>query len=233
MNEAFSRTISLIGKESFKKLQNANVLLVGVGGVGGYVLEGLVRSGVEKITIIDGDIVAKSNLNRQIIATIDVIEKNKVEVAKTRAENINKNAKITAKKEFLTPENLAYIDFSNFNFIVDAIDFTPAKLAIIQKAKEQNIPIISSMGTGNKLHPELFEIKDISKTEVCPLAKKIRLELKKKGIKNVPVLYSKEIPLTKGVNENGKQVPASIATVPSIAGLMIANYVIQKIIEKP
>ena len=231
MKEEFSRTINLVGEEPFKKLQKTNILLIGVGGVGGYVLEGLVRCGVKNITIIDGDIVAKSNLNRQIIATIDSIGKDKVEVAKYRAESINKNVKITAIKQFLTPENLAYIDFSKFNFVIDAIDFTPAKLAIIKKAKEKNIPIISSMGTGNKLHPEMFEIKDISKTEVCPLAKKIRLELKKEKIKNVPVLFSKEQPKTKGNIENGKQVPASISTVPSVAGLMIANYVILKIIE--
>lgn len=231
MKEEFSRTINLVGEEPFKKLQKANILLIGVGGVGGYVLEGLVRCGVKNITIIDGDIVAKSNLNRQIIATIDSIGKDKVEVAKCRAQSINKNVKITAIKQFLTPENLAYIDFSKFNFVIDAIDFTPAKLAIIKKAKEKNIPIISSMGTGNKLHPEMFEIKDISKTEVCPLAKKIRLELKKEKIKNVPVLFSKEQPKTKGNIENGKQVPASISTVPSVAGLMIANYVILKIIE--
>ena len=232
MNEAFSRTISLIGEENFNKLKNANILLIGVGGVGGYVLEALVRSGIEKITIIDGDNIAKSNLNRQIIATIDEIGKDKVEVAKTRAESINKNVKITAKKEFLTPENLAYTDFSHYDFVVDAIDFTPTKIAIIEKAKAQNINIISSMGTGNKLHPEKFSICDISKTETCPLAKKIRQELKKKNIKNVPVLFSRETPVTKGLSENGKQVPASIATIPSIAGLMIANYVILNLIEK-
>lgn len=232
MNERFSRTISLIGEEKFKKLQDSNILLLGVGGVGGYVLEGLVRAGIENFTIVDKDTVAVSNLNRQIIATENTIGKDKVLVAKERAKSINKNAKITTIKEFITPENLAYIDFSKFNFVIDAIDFTPAKIAIIEKAKEENINIISSMGTGNKLHPELFEIRDISKTEVCPLAKKIRQELKKKNIKNVPVLFSRETPITKGITEDGKQVPASISTVPSIAGLLIANYVILKIIEK-
>ena len=232
MKEMFSRTVNLLGEEKFNKLKNSNILLFGVGGVGGYIFESLVRAGIENITIVDADVVEESNLNRQIIATKDSLKKDKVLVAKERALTINEDAKIKTLKTFITPENLENIDFKPFDFIIDAIDFTPAKIAIIKKAKEENINIISSMGTGNKLHPDKFEIADISKTEVCPLAKVIRQNLKKDGIKNVPVLFSKEVPLTPKASENGKHVPATLSTVPAVAGLLIANYVILKITEE-
>ena len=232
MSEKFSRTINLIGQDSFKKLESANILIVGLGGVGGYVLEGLVRAGIQNFTLIDGDTIATSNLNRQIISSVKNVGNDKVKAAKERALSINENANIIAKKEFLTPEKVAYMDFSKFDFVIDAIDNTPAKLAIIEKSINENIKIISSMGTGNKLHPELLKISDISKTEVCPLAKVIRQNLRKKRINHLPVLFSTENPVTTGTLENGKHVPASISTVPAVAGLMIANYVILKIIGK-
>ena len=226
-----SRTIGLIGEENMKKLESANILVIGIGGVGSYVAEALVRAGVEKMTIIDGDKVSPSNINRQLIALESSVGKDKVMVAKRRYLKINRDVKITAIKEFITPENVAYIDFSKFDFVIDAIDYVPGKVAIIEECNKTNTNIISCMGTGNKLHPEKFEITDISKTSVCPLAKTIRKQLAKKGIENIPVLYSKEEPVNSTIQENEKRVPASISTVPSVAGLLIANYVIQKIIE--
>lgn len=232
MDETFSRLINLIGKEKFEILRHSNILLFGLGGVGGYVFEALVRSGIENFTIVDADVVEKSNLNRQIIATSNTLKQDKVMAAKERAISINKDVKINTIKSFITPENLENIDFKSFDFVIDAIDNTPAKLAIIKKAKLENKNIISSMGTGNKIHPEKFEIKDISKTEMCPLAKVIRQNLKKEGIKNVPVLFSRETPVSTSLIENNRHTPCTISTVPAVAGMLIANYVILKIIGK-
>jgi tRNA A37 threonylcarbamoyladenosine dehydratase len=210
-----------------EKLQNANILLFGVGGVGSYVLEMLARSFIGKITIVDSDIVQKSNINRQLVAYQSTVGKKKVEVAKQRILDIFPNCEITCVDSFVLPENLANFEFSKYDYIIDAIDTVSSKIAIIEKAKKENIPVISSMGTGNKFHPELFKIVDISKTNTCPLAKVMRYELRKRGINHVDVLYSDEIPVK---TENN--VPGSISYTPSAAGILIASYVINKIIEK-
>ncbi len=229
--EQFSREIKLIGQENFDKLKNAKVILFGVGGVGGYVLESLVRCGVGQITIVDFDIVAESNLNRQIIALYDTVGEYKVDVAKQRALSINKDCIITALKGKLSKDNIDSFDFSSFDFVIDAIDMVTSKLLIIEKAKSQNVPIISCMGTGNKLDATKLAIADIGKTSYCPLAKVIRRELKKRGIYHLDVVYSTESP--KHFDENTQKVtPASIAYVPAVAGLFISQFVVQKIMEK-
>lgn len=227
----FYRIIKLIGEDNFKKLQNSNVLLVGVGGVGGYVAEALIRAGVGALTVVDNDVVSESNINRQIIALTSTVGRVKVEVAKERLNLINPDAKITTIQTYVTPENIEELHIENYDYVVDAIDFVPGKLAIICEAKKKNIRVISCMGTGNKMHPEMLEIEDISKTSVCPLAKKIRQELSKRKIKGVKVLFSKEIPVKNEIIENNKRVPASMSTVPPVAGLLIANTVILDIIQ--
>lgn len=233
MINQFSRTELLIGKEGLEKLSKSRVAVFGIGGVGGYVVEALVRSGIGAIDLIDNDTVALTNLNRQIIATHKTIGKYKVDAAEERALDINPDVKITKFKTFYTPETAAEINFSKYDYVVDAIDTVVGKLQIIERAKELNIPVISSMGAGNKMHPELFEVADISKTSVCPLAKVIRQELKKRGIKGVKVVYSKEIPIKPQESEeiSVKQIPGSNAFVPSAAGLIIAGEVIRDLIS--
>ncbi len=232
MSEFFQRTEMLIGKDALNKLSCSHVALFGVGGVGGSVLEGLVRSGVGRISIFDNDDVCESNINRQIIATTKTIGQNKVEAAKTRATDINPDVIIDTHNMFVGKDNIEDIDFSSFDYVVDAVDTVTAKLLIIEKCKEHDIPIISSMGTGNKLDPTAFTIADISKTSVCPLAKVMRYELKKRGIKGVNVLYSQEKPIEiKKDNDARKQTPASISFVPTVAGFIIAGQVIKDIIE--
>ncbi|MBE7046909.1 MAG: tRNA threonylcarbamoyladenosine dehydratase [Ruminococcaceae bacterium] len=235
MKEYFSRTISLIGEDSFLKLNNSHVAVFGVGGVGGYVCEALVRSGVGKLTIVDNDTVSPSNINRQIIATSDTIGKDKVDVAKERFLSINPNAEIIAKKEFFMPDTSHKFDFSEYDYVVDAIDTVTGKIEIILKAKEEGVPVISSMGTGNKLDPTLFEIDDIYKTSVCPLAKVMRYELKKRNVDSLKVLYSKEKPIIVSNDDESvpgrRHTPSSISFVPSVAGLIIAGEVIKDIIK--
>lgn len=210
-----------------EKLKKANILLFGVGGVGSYVLESLTRSFIGHITIVDNDIVSKSNINRQLVAYQSTIGEKKVNVAKKRILDINPDCEVTCVDSFLLPENLENFSFSSYDYIIDAIDTVSTKIAIIEKAKKENVPVISSMGTGNKFHPEKFKIVDISKTNTCPLAKVMRYELRQRGINHVDVLYSDEIPV-KTINN----VPGSISYVPSAAGILIAAYVINKIIEK-
>lgn len=235
MNEYFSRTISLIGEDSFLKLNNSHVAVFGVGGVGGYVCEALIRSGIGKLTIVDNDTVSPSNINRQIIATSDTIGKDKVDVAKERFLSINPDAEIITKKEFFMPDTAHKFDFSEYDYVVDAIDTVTGKIEIIIKAKESNVPVISSMGTGNKLDPTLFEIDDIYKTSVCPLAKVMRYELKKRNVDSLKVLYSKEKPISASDCEESvpgrRHTPSSISFVPSVAGLIIAGEVIKDIIN--
>ena len=206
-------------------------MVIGLGGVGSFVAEALVRAGISNLTLVDSDVVDITNINRQLIALSSTVGQDKVEVAKQRYLQINDKAKIQSIKSFITPENVAYLEFSKFDYVIDAIDFVPGKLAIIEQAKKENVPIISCMGTGNKLNPTLFEICDISKTSVCPLAKNIRKQLKERGIQNVTVLYSKEQPISSNLVVNNKVVPASISTVPSVAGLLIANHVILNLIK--
>lgn len=235
MNNQFLRTEMLIGKDAVEKLNNSRVAVFGVGGVGGYVVEALSRAGVGNIDIIDNDTISVSNLNRQIIALNSTVGKNKVDVLKARLLDINPNLKVETYKCFFT-RNTEF-DFSKYNYVVDAIDTVVGKLELIIRAKSANVPIICSMGTGNKMNPTMFEVADISKTSVCPLAKVIRQELKKRRIKKVKVVYSKEMPLKPIVTEDmdvetkgGRIAPASNSFCPAVAGLIIASEVIKDLI---
>jgi len=231
MDNQFSRTELLLGKEAVDKLASCRVAVFGVGGVGGYCAEALARSGVGTLDLIDSDKVSVSNLNRQIIALRSTVGKYKVDVAKERFEDINPNIIVNAYKVFYSPETESEFDFSKYDYIVDAIDTVTGKIALVVNAKKTDTPIISSMGAGNKLNPEMFEISDIYKTSVCPLARVMRRELKQRGIKNLKVVYSKEEPKETTEFENGKPVPGSVAFVPSVAGLIIAGEVIRDLIK--
>ena len=224
----FARTIALIGNEAFSKLQNSHVIVFGVGGVGGYVVEALVRSGIGKITIVDNDVVSESNINRQVIALHSTVGKPKVQVLKERILDINPDCQVTALQSFFLPENSTDFNFSEYDYVVDAIDTVTAKIEIIRKAKEADVPVISSMGTGNKLDPSRFQIADISKTSVCPLARVMRRELKARGITKVKVLFSTEESADVVTDSSaGRHAPASIAFVPPSAGLLIASEVVR------
>ena len=234
MEELFSRSELIYGKEAMDKLSKCHVAIFGVGGVGGYVAESLARTGIGKFTLIDNDTVNLSNFNRQIVANKETLGKYKVDVMKERILSINDKAVVEVKKMFVLPENIDEIDFNQFNYIVDAIDTVKAKLAIIKKASDLNIPMISSMGAGNKLNPMGFVVSDISKTEYDPLAKKIRLELRKLGIKKLKVVFSKERPVElkeQQFNENKKPIPGSNAFVPSACGLLIGSEVINDLLK--
>ena len=220
------RTEKLIGKSNIEKLKNSTVVVFGLGGVGSYVVEALARSGIQNLVIVDKDIVDITNINRQLIATHSTIGKSKVDVAKKRILDINPNCNIMSIKEFVSKENIAQLlDEKNINYIIDAIDTVSSKLSIIEYAYNNSIKIISCMGTGNKLDASNFEITDINKTSVCPLAKVIRKELRKLNIPKLKVLYSKEEPL-----KLNSSTPASISFVPSVAGLLIAGEVIRDLI---
>ena len=236
MTNQFSRTELLIGKEGINKLSKSRVAVFGIGGVGGYVVEALVRSGIGSLDLIDNDKVALTNLNRQIIATHKTLGRYKVDIAEERAKEINPGVNIKTFKPFFMPETANEFDFTKYDYVVDAIDTVSGKLELIEQSKKADVPIICSMGAGNKMHPELFEIADISKTSVCPLAKVIRQELKKRKIKKVKVVYSKEIPLKPAESnervEGKKQIPGSNAFVPSAVGLIIAGEVIRSLISK-
>lgn len=229
MLEQFSRTEMLIGKENIEKLKKSKVAVFGIGGVGSFVVEGLARVGVGNFILVDNDTVAKSNINRQIIATTKTIGKLKVEVAKERILEINPEANIESYSDFFMPDSPEIFD-NTVDYIIDAIDTVTAKIELIMRANKLNIPIISCMGTGNKIDPTKFEITDIYKTSVCPLAKVMRKELKTRGIKKLKVLYSKEEPIKPKTKSDGKtkrQVPGSISFVPSVAGLIIAGEVVK------
>ena len=215
-----TRCVPILSVEQLDKLKNSHVCVFGVGGVGGFVCEAIARIGVSKMTIVDMDTVNLTNINRQIIALHSTIGKKKVDVMKERILDINPNCEVECFDVFVSNENIDMFDFNKYNYVIDCVDNVTAKLAIITKAKENNIPVISSMGTGNKLNPMKFEIKDISKTTVCPLAKVVRLELRKRNIKNVKVLFSTEEPV-KSVD-----YISSVSFVPSVAGLLIAREVI-------
>lgn len=230
MGNQFSRTELIIGKENVEKLKKSKVAIFGIGGVGSYVVEGLARTGIGNFVLIDNDEVSVSNINRQIIATHKTLGKDKVEVAKQRILEINPNANVEIHKVFFMPETEGILNTS-IDYVVDAVDTVTAKIELIMRANNLNIPIISCMGTGNKLDSTRFEITDIYKTSVCPLAKVMRKELKTRGIKKLKVLYSKEEPIKTNIVENGKQVPGSISFVPSVAGLIIAGEVIKDIIK--
>lgn len=224
----FFRTELMLGQNNMNKLRNSKIAIFGLGGVGSYAAEAIIRSGVENIDIFDGDVVDSTNINRQLIATTKTLGIPKVLVSKKRMLDINPNAKISDHQCFFCAENEKDYDFNKYDYIIDAIDTITSKILIIKKAKSCGIPVISCMGTGNKLNPLAFEITDISKTSVCPLAKVMRRELKKIGIKNLKVLYSKEKPLYKPTQ---RKVNASISFVPPVAGMILAGEVIKDLIK--
>lgn len=237
MADRFLRTEILIGKENMHKLYRARVAVFGIGGVGGYVVEALARSGVGTLDLIDDDKVSITNINRQIIATTTTIGQYKVDVAKSRVLDINPNIEVNTYKTFYLPDTSERFDFRHYDYVVDAIDTVAGKLQLAEQAKKTKTPIISSMGAGNKMDASAFEVADISKTSVCPLAKVMRRELKKRGIYHLKVVYSKEKPLVpEGTNEEGihtkRQTPGSNAFVPSVAGLIIAGEVVKDIISE-
>lgn len=226
MENQYTRSIAVLGDDAITKLKNCRVAVFGVGGVGSYTVEALARAGVGAIDLIDNDTFNVTNINRQLYATHKTIGQYKVDVARERILDINPECKVTAHKMFYLPENADGLDLSQYDYIVDAIDTVAAKVELIVRADKVGTRIISSMGTGNKLHPELFEIADIYKTSVCPLAKVMRTRLKKEGIKKLKVVYSKEEPIT-----NPDNIIGSVPFVPSVAGLIIAGEVIKEIVN--
>lgn len=259
MKEQFARTEAIIGSAAVEKLQSAAVIVFGIGGVGSYVVEGLARAGVGKLTLVDNDVIDITNINRQLPALHSTVGKSKAETMANRVKDINPECDVEAIECFFMPENADQFDFKEYDYVVDAIDTVTGKLALIEKAYSEGTPVISSMGTGNKLDPSMFKITAIEKTKVCPLAKVMRKELKNRNIRGVKVLYSEEEPIkpdfskTGGVNsgENDgcrtegnaadsadagavrrKAVPGSISFVPSVAGLMIAGEVVRDLIGK-
>lgn len=228
MDNEFSRTELLIGSEAMKKLASSRVAIFGIGGVGGHVAEALARTGIGTLDLIDSDKICITNLNRQIFATHSAIGKYKTEVAKSRLLDINPKIIINTFNTFYLPETSKEFDFNNYDYVVDAIDTVGGKLELIEQAYKTGTPIISSMGAGNKMNPTMFEVTDIYKTSVCPLARVIRQELKKRKIPRLKVVYSKEPPVK---NNNNQKFPASNAFVPSVAGLIIASEVIKDLID--
>lgn len=241
MKEQFSRTELLFGETGMEILYKSRVAVFGIGGVGGYTVEALARSGVGTLDLFDNDQISISNLNRQIIATTKTIGLDKVKVAADRVHEINPETIVNEHKVFFTPDISDQIDFSSYDYVVDAIDTVTGKIELVMKCDEAGIPIISSMGAGNKLHAQLFEVTDIYKTMVCPLAKVMRKELKARGIKHLKVVYSKEEPIKPNLNKDlleelcssGKRsIPASNAFVPGTVGLIMAGEVIQDLLKK-
>lgn len=231
MDNQFKRTEMLIGENALNKLKNCRVAVFGLGGVGGICAEALVRSGIGTLDIVDNDIVDITNLNRQIIATHKTVGKNKVDVFEERAKEINPEVIINKHNFFFSKDTSSLFNFRNYDYVIDAIDSVSSKLELVLKSQEANTPIISSMGTGNKLNAADLEVTDIYKTSVCPLARVMRYELKKLGVKKLKVVYSKEEPIKSAVDENGKSIPASSSFVPTAAGLIIAGEVIKDLIK--
>lgn len=230
MESEFTRTELLLGKETLELLTSKRVAVFGVGGVGGFAVEALARSGIGTLDLFDKDTVSISNLNRQIIATYDTIDTYKVDAMKHRIMSINRNAVVNTHPVFYLPENAADYDFTQYDYVIDAVDTVTAKLEIVMQAKKAGVPVISAMGAGNKLDPTRFEVSDISKTSVCPLAKVMRRELRKRGIHSLKVVYSKEQPLVPKYEikpAERKVAPGSIAFIPSVVGLIIASEVIK------
>lgn len=247
MREAMRRTAYLIGEDGVRLLAGKHVAVFGIGGVGGYVAEALGRSGVGTLTLVDKDVVSESNINRQIIATYATVGRNKTEVMEERLRTINPEITVIRKDCFFLPEVAESFDFTEYDYIVDAVDTVTAKLELIERAQKAGTPILSCMGTGNKLDPSRFEITDISKTSVCPLAKVMRRELKRRGILHQKVLYSKEEALSPRLTEadskeesctadggglRAKAVPGSIAFVPPVAGLLLAAEVVKDLLNE-
>lgn len=220
-----SRTGLLIGDGSVQKLNSAKVLIFGLGGVGSYVAEALARAGVGSFALVDNDVVSDTNINRQLIATTSTIGKKKVDVQSSRILDINPDATVTTHDLFYLPENADAIDFSAYDYVIDAVDTITSKIEIVRRAKLSRVPVISAMGTGNKMHPTAFRVGDIFDTKVCPLARVMRRELKSRGITSLKVVYSEEEPIIK------ERVPASISFVPSVAGLILASEVVKDLIK--
>lgn len=232
----FCRTEMLIGKQAVQRLSNKHVAVFGLGGVGSYTAEALARAGVGRLTFIDDDVIAESNLNRQLYALYSTLGQAKVDVAKSRTLDINPDCEVNALQIRFDADTADRFDFSSFDYVVDAIDTVTSKLLLVELCNRANTPVISCMGTGNKLDATAFEVADISQTSVCPLAKVMRRELKKRGIEHLKVLYSREPPLTPEQAEQTeqtakRQTPASISYVPSVAGLIIAGEVIKALIK--
>ena len=227
----FERTALLLGKASVERLARKRVAVFGVGGAGGFVCEGLVRAGIGAIDIVDKDTVALSNLNRQLIALHSTVGKNKVDVLEERLKDINKNLIIKKYKCFFLPETSETFDFREYDYVVDAIDTVTGKIELILKAKEAGVPIISAMGAGNKLDPTAFQVSDIYKTSVCPLARVMRRELKKRGVEKLKVVYSKEEPIKPQFEEGEEVVPGSVSFVPPALGLIIAGEIVKDLIR--
>lgn len=231
MNNQFARTEMLLGKENMERLKQARVAVFGIGGVGGHVVEALVRSGVGTLDLIDNDTVALSNLNRQIIATHKTIGMPKTQAAKERILDINPGCVVHCYDMFYLPETADAFDFTQYDYVVDAIDTVSGKISLVEQAQAADVPIISSMGAGNKMDPTAFKVADIYKTSVCPLAKVMRYELKKRGIKKLKVVYSEEVAIAPLVNdepgEGRRKTPGSNAFVPSVVGLIMAGEVIK------
>lgn len=231
MDERFVRTEMLFGTDAMQRLQNARVAVFGVGGVGGYVVEALARSGIGTLDLVDKDTVSLSNINRQIVALTSTVGKPKVEAAAERVTDINPAVRVHAYPLFYTPDTADRFDFTQYDYVVDAVDTVSAKIALVLQAQQAGVPIISSMGAGNKLDPTRFEVADIYQTSVCPLARVMRKELKTRGVRHLTVVYSKEEPTApqQPVTDptTGKAVPASNAFVPSVVGLIIASKVIR------
>lgn len=227
----FDRTEILLGFDAISMLKGSSVAVFGVGGVGSYTVEALVRGGVGTLYLYDGDVVSETNINRQLVATTKTVGRAKVDVAAEHCLDVNPDISVYAEKLFFNADNADSVDFTKFDYIVDAIDTVSSKLLLIEKAKASDVPVISCMGAGNKLDPTRFEVTDISKTSVCPLAKVMRYELKKRGITKVKVLYSREEPIKHGKTENGKPLPGSVSFVPSVAGLIIAGEVIKDLVK--
>ncbi|MBQ9748944.1 MAG: tRNA threonylcarbamoyladenosine dehydratase [Clostridia bacterium] len=239
MKEQFIRTAYVIGNDAVERLRNARVILFGVGGVGSYCAEALARAGVGTLTLVDADDVSVSNINRQLLALHSTVGRKKTEVMKERIADINPEASVTALSVFYLPENADAIDLSGYDIILDAIDTVSAKIELAVRAKRLGIPMISAMGTGNKLHPELLEATDISKTQMCPLARVMRRELKARGVDHLRVVYSTEVPIPRHVDYAGepdmqpgaKRIPGSVSFVPSAAGLLMASEAIRLLTE--
>ena len=236
MQNEFSRTELLLGSEAMKKLMNARVAVFGVGGVGGAVVEALARSGVGAIDIVDNDSVSLTNINRQLIATHETVGMAKVDAAEARILSINPSCRVTKHKLFYLPETADRFDFSRFDYVVDAIDTVSGKLMLVEAADAAGVPIISAMGAGNKLDPTAFRVADINKTSVCPLARVMRRELKKRGIRKLKVVYSEEEPVeakeeaVEELPEGKRAIPGSIAFVPPVVGFIIAGEVIKDLV---
>ena len=229
MPEQFARTELILGQEAMDRLRRSRVAVFGIGGVGGYVVEALARSGVGSLDIIDHDKVSMTNINRQIIASTNTVGRDKVDVMKERILSINPDAVVNVSKSFFLPETADLFDFGKYTYVVDAIDTVTAKIELVLLVGDAGVPVISCMGTGNKLEPAMLEIADIYQTSVCPLAKVMRRELRKRNVEKLKVLYSKEEPVKNYLSIQGRAVPGSVSFVPSVAGLIIASEVIKEI----